>query len=72
MVKTTLREIKEFDAEDITYAKNGNQLYKDLTPFKIVAYSEGVYGNTGIVIFSKVTNKYYKITSKSKNLTIFN
>lgn len=72
MIKTTLKEIREFDAEDITYAKNGNQLYKDLTPFKIILYSAGVYGNTGIVIFSKVTNKYYKITSKSNNLTIFN
>ena len=72
MVKTTLKEIKEFDAIDITYAKNGNQLYKDLTPFKIVAYSSGIYGNTGIVIFSKATNKYYKITSKTNNLWIFN
>ena len=38
MIKTTLKEIKEFDAIDITYAKNGNQLYRDLTPFKVVAY----------------------------------
>lgn len=72
MIKTTLKEIKEFNAEDITCAKNGNQLYRDLMPIRRIAYSTGAYGMTGLVIFSEKTNKYYKITSRTTNLFIFN
>lgn len=72
MIKTTLREIKEFYGEDITYISNGNQLYRDLMPIRRIAYSTGVYGMTGLVIFSEKTNKYYKITSRTTNLFIFN
>ena len=53
MVKTTLKDIKEFDAENITYAKNGRQLYRDLSPISKIAYSNGIYGMTGLVIFSE-------------------
>lgn len=72
MIKTTLKNIKEFNAENITYSKNGNQLYRDLSPISRVAYSTGVYGMTGLVIFSEKTKKYYKITSRTSNLFIFN
>ena len=72
MIKTTLKEIKDFNAEDITYSKNGNQLYNDLLPFRKIAYSSGVYGCTGVLLYSDKTNKYYKITSCTSNLFIFN
>ena len=71
MIKKTLKEIRKFNAEDITYIKNGNQLYNDLRPFQKIAYSTGVYGLTGLVIYSEKTNKYYKITSRTNNLFIF-
>ena len=72
MIKTTLKEIKNFNADDITYTKKGSQLYDELSPFRRIAYSTGVYGMTGLVIFSEKTNKYYKITSRTNNLFIFN
>ena len=72
MIKTTLKEIREFNAENITYAKKGTELYNDLAPIRRIAYSTGVYGMTGLVIFSEKTNKYYKITSRTSNLFIFN
>lgn len=72
MIKTTLKEIRDFNAENITYAPHGTHLYKDLSPIRRIAYSTGVYGMTGLLIFSEKTKKYYKITSRTSNLFIFN
>lgn len=71
MVQTTLREIREANAVDITNIKDGNKFYDEISPLRIMAYSVGVYGRTGLLLYSDKTKKFYKITSRTSNLFIF-
>ena len=71
MIKTTLREIRESNAVDITDVKDGNKLYDEISPLRKIAYSVGVYGCTGLLLYSDKTKKFYKITRRTSNLFIF-
>lgn len=69
-MKTTLKEIKEMNAEDIT-ALTGNEikkLMKDENYFSEVATSTGIYGINGCVVKGAKTGTLYKITSRNSNL----
>lgn len=66
-MKTTLKEIKKFNAKDITYISfnDMNELRKKEGYFKEIAYSMGTYGVTGCVIQGNNSGKMYKITSRT-------
>lgn len=70
-MKTTLREIKGFNAIDVTYYRNDDlyKLEKEEAPFKDIAYSMGVYGCNGFIIQGK-SGTYYKVTSRTNALFI--
>ena len=73
MVKTTLKEIKEHYGEDITnYSKEElNQLIQEVGELVIFAFSLGIYGWNGLLAYSSKVNKFYKVTSRSTNLFMF-
>lgn len=71
MIQTTLKEIRQSNAVDITNIKDGNKFYDEIRPVRIMAYSVGVYGRTGLLLYSDKTKKFYKITSRTGNLYIF-
>lgn len=70
MVQTTLKEIRQTNAIDITDVKDGNKVYDEIMPLRIMAYSIGVYGRTGLLLYSDKTKKFYKITRRTSNLYI--
>lgn len=69
-MKTSLKEIKGYNAEDITYIgfEEMNELRKKEGYFKEIAYSMGVYGVTGCVIQGNNSGKIYKIASRTSAL----
>lgn len=69
-MKTTLKEIKAFNAIDITYisSEDMKKLLKKECSFNYVAYSTGLYGTTGVVIQGFKTKTLYKITSRTSTL----
>lgn len=66
-MKTTLKEIKNFNAEDITYISfnDMNELRKKEGYFNEIVYSMGTYGVTGCVIQGNNSGKMYKITNRT-------
>ena len=66
-MKTTLKEIKNFNAEDITYIsfEDMNKLKENEGYFKEIVYSMGTYGVTGCVVQGNNSGKMYKITSRT-------
>ena len=66
-MKTTLKEIKNFPAIDITTADfdTVNQIARN--KYETIAYSVGVYGVNGVV-FNTFDGTLYKITSRSTAL----
>ena len=66
-MKVTNKDIKEFNATDITYISfnNMNKLREKEGYFKEVAYSKGLYGVSGVVIQGNNTKTLYKITSRT-------
>lgn len=69
-MQTTLKEIKEFNAIDITYYKEKQimELLSKEKTFKIVTYSKGLYGTTGVVAQGYTTKELYKIQSRTSAL----
>lgn len=68
LMKTTLKEIKNFYCEDITHITF--EECKKIVKKEIVAYSMGLYGINGL-IFSDINDKLYKITARNTNLFTF-
>ena len=66
-MKVTNKDIKEFNATDITYISfdNMNKLREKEGYFKEIAYSKGLYGVSGVVIQGNNTKTLYKITSRT-------
>ena len=73
MIKTTLKEIKLQFAVDITNWKSEElkQLKNNLGDYKIEAYSVGIYGCNGELIYSSTLDRYYKVTARTAALFIF-
>lgn len=61
MLKLTQKEIKNFDALDITTAK------EDYNGLSVFAMSFGVYGMNGAILQDENGN-FYKITARTSNL----
>lgn len=61
MLKTTLKEIKNYDALDITASR------ENYGRLEVVAKSFGVYGMNGALLKDEKGN-FYKITARSSNL----
>ena len=68
LMKTTLKEIKNFYCEDITHITD--EECKKIVKKETVAYSCGTYGVNGL-IFSDMNDKLYKITLRNSNLFYF-
>ena len=69
-MKTTLKEVKEMSAKDITRL-SGNEvkkLMKEEDYFIKIAISSGIYGINGCVVKGAKTRTLYKITSRNSNL----
>lgn len=66
-MKTSLKDIKNFNAKDITYIKfyDMYKLREKENGFTDIAYSKGVYGVTGCVIQGNKSKNLYKITSRT-------
>lgn len=66
-MKTTKKEIVNFNAKDITYINfdDMNKLRNEENGFVEIAYSMGLYGVTGAVIQGNKTKTLYKITSRT-------
>lgn len=69
MLQTTLKEIKTYNAIDITYNKEIRP--DDIRPYHYIAFSYGTYGRTGLLLYSDKTGKFYKICSRTANLYVF-
>lgn len=67
-MKTSLKEIKQFYAKDITHLST--EECRKIVKKEIVAYSMGFYGINGLV-FSDINDKLYKITARNTNLFTF-
>lgn len=68
-MKTTLRDIRRFQATDITTASD--EYLDRVLPHRYadtIAYSVGVYGVTGKVIRNTDTGELFKITARSTNI----
>ena len=67
-MKTTIKDIKAFDAIDITYIKfdDMKKLRQKENGFNEIAYSQGLYGINAIVIQGQKSKKLYKITNRTK------
>lgn len=61
MLKLTQKEIKDFDALDITTAK------EDYNRLSVFAMSFGIYGMNGAILQDESGN-FYKITARTSNL----
>lgn len=71
-MKTTQKQIKNFNAQDVTYLST-NELYKlkeNEKYFSLVAFSCGIYGVNGQVLKGAETGKLYKITSRTNAIFI--
>ena len=66
---TSLKNIKEFDAKDITRASSEYIYSLVKKGLKCVAYSHGIYGANGWVGQTK-DGTLYKITARNTNLFI--
>lgn len=66
-MKTTLKEIKNFYAKDITYIgfEDMNKLRNEENGFEIIAKSFGMYGVTGLVIRGLKSKEMFKICSRT-------
>lgn len=64
-MKTTLKDIRDFYATDLTRASE--ERLKALPPLRQVAYSTGTYGVTGGVWVDDKGN-FYKVTSRNNAL----
>lgn len=68
-MKTTQKEIRNFSATDIT-----NWCTEDVTklariqPLKCIAYSTGIYGINGLVVYDVATGEFFKVVDRSTNL----
>lgn len=68
-MRTTLRDIRNFPAEDITSASV--EYLAQVLPHceaEEIAYSVGMYGTSGRVLMNRSTGKLYKITARSTNI----
>lgn len=68
-MRTTLRDIRNFPAEDITSASD--EYLAQVLPHceaEEIAYSVGMYGTSGMVLMNRSTGKLYKITARSTNI----
>ena len=66
-MKTTLKDIKNTNAIDVTYlsAEELYKLEKEERWFNEVAYSAGTYGITGKVVQGRNSGKLYKACSRT-------
>lgn len=73
MYKLTQKEIRNYDAIDITY-KTTKECYElnDKILVKKLFYSAGIYGVNGLIFEDMKTGEQYKITSRTNALFIFN
>lgn len=69
MLKTTQREIKEFDAEEVKTTEQAFDLY-NCSDFRRIAYSNGTYGCNGLVFYS--LGKFWKVCSNNTVLSVLN
>lgn len=67
-MKTTLKDIKAFDATDITNAEPEQLFNLRKHGLKRIAYSVGTYGITGAVYWDMTTGLLYKVTARSTAL----
>ena len=69
-MKTTLKDIKEMNAEDITRLTSDEikKLMKEEIYFTEIATSSGIHGINGCIVKGAKTGTLYKITSKNSNL----
>lgn len=67
MIKTTLKEIKQTLADDITYATQQqiNEIKHNEDYLREIAGAFGVYGCNGLLLQGAKTGKFYKITSRT-------
>lgn len=71
-IKTTKKNIKEFNAKDVTYYTTNElyQLKEEEGWFKLIAFSCGVYGVSGQVLQGANSGEIYKITSRTNAIFI--
>lgn len=69
-MKVTKKEIKGFNAIDITYSTQDEiiKLKEREGYFNEIAYSQGLYGCNGCVIQGNNTKQLYKVTSRTSTL----
>lgn len=69
-MKTTLKDIKKINAEDITRLSSDEikKLMKEENYFTEIAISSGIYGINGCIVKGAKTGILYKITSRNSNL----
>ena len=66
--KTTLKEIRNFDAVDITLHQDIYKLKQEENGLENICYSKGVCGWNGQVVKGNKTGTYYKIVGRTSNL----
>ena len=73
MLETKLKEIRKFNAIDVTNLSSteSQKLYDEICPIKHIACACGTYGVTGLLFYSEKTRKYYKVTSRTSGLYVF-
>jgi hypothetical protein len=67
MIKTTLKEIKNTYADDITHATQQqiNEIKQNEDYLREIAGAFGVYGCNGLLLQGAKTGKFYKITRRT-------